>query len=83
VLQQLVSFKEKDRCLKHLYFLCVLYFTIVDLYILYCREQELSNLIQQKKYLKAIGLAITLEQPHRLLNILKGMILSPKHNSFK
>ncbi|XP_060581284.1 transducin beta-like protein 3 [Ruditapes philippinarum] len=36
--------------------------------------QELSNLIQQKKYLKAIGLAITLEQPFRLLNILKEIL---------
>ena len=36
------------------------------------REQELSNLIHNKKFLKAIGLAITLEQPFRLLTILKG-----------
>ncbi|XP_045215018.2 transducin beta-like protein 3 [Mercenaria mercenaria] len=38
------------------------------------QDQELSNLIQQKKYLKAIGLAITLEQPFRLLNILKEIL---------
>ncbi|XP_052781403.1 transducin beta-like protein 3 [Mya arenaria] len=38
------------------------------------QEQELSNLIQQKKYLKAIGLCITLEQPFRLLNILKEIM---------
>ena len=39
------------------------------------REQELANLLLQKKYLKAIGLAITLEQPFRVLNIMKGMFL--------
>ncbi|KAL4239924.1 Transducin (beta)-like 3 [Mactra antiquata] len=38
------------------------------------QEQTLSNLIQQKKYLKAIGLAITLEQPFRLLSILKEIL---------
>lgn len=36
------------------------------------REQQLSNLIHKKKYLKAIGLAITLEQPFKVLKILKG-----------
>ena len=34
----------------------------------------MSNLLHQKKYLKAIGLAITLEQPFRVLNIIKGRI---------
>ena len=36
------------------------------------REQNLSNLIQQKKFLKAIGVAIILEQPFRVLKIMKG-----------
>lgn len=36
------------------------------------REQELSNLLMEKNYLKAIALAITLEQPLRVLNITKG-----------
>lgn len=41
------------------------------------KEQELSNLLQQKKYLKAIGLAITLEQPFRVLKIIKEILLDP------
>ncbi|XP_048761757.2 transducin beta-like protein 3 [Ostrea edulis] len=41
------------------------------------KEQELSNLLQQKKYLKAIGLAITLEQPFRVLNIIKEILYHP------
>jgi len=40
------------------------------------RQQELSNLIANKKYLEAIGLAITLEQPFRVLNIMKGTVNS-------
>lgn len=36
------------------------------------REQELSNLLIEKNYLKAIALAITLEQPLHVLNITKG-----------
>lgn len=37
------------------------------------RQQELSNLISDRKYLEAIGLAITLGQPFRVLNIIKGI----------
>lgn len=37
-------------------------------------EQELNNLLQQKKYTKAIGLAIRLEQPFRALKMFKGQI---------
>ena len=37
-----------------------------------CRQQELSNLISGKKYLEAIALAITLNQPFRVLSIIKG-----------
>ncbi|KAH3860700.1 transducin beta-like protein 3 [Dreissena polymorpha] len=44
------------------------------------QEQELSNLIHEKKYLKAIGLAITLEQPFRLLNILKEIMSGDSGN---
>jgi len=40
------------------------------------REQELSNLLMEKNYMKAIALAITLEQPFRVLNITKGMHIS-------
>ncbi|KAJ8318545.1 hypothetical protein KUTeg_003636 [Tegillarca granosa] len=44
------------------------------------KEQELCNLIQQKKYLKAIGLAITLEQPYRVLSLFKD-VLSEENGS--
>jgi len=40
------------------------------------REQELSNLLMEKNYVKAIALAITLEQPLRVLNITKGANIS-------
>lgn len=36
------------------------------------REQELSNLLHQKDYVKAVGVAITLDQPNRILKILQG-----------
>jgi len=39
------------------------------------KQQELSNLISDKKYLEAIGLAITLDQPFRVLNIIKDVLL--------
>lgn len=38
------------------------------------KQQELSNLINDKKYLEAIGLAITLDQPFRVLNIIKDIL---------
>lgn len=38
------------------------------------REQKLSNYIQEKKLLKAIGLAISLGQPFRVLTIMKGKV---------
>lgn len=37
-----------------------------------CRQQELSNLLHEKKYLKALGLAISLDQPHTVLTVIKG-----------
>ena len=36
------------------------------------REQELSNLLMEKNYTKALALAITLDQPLRVLNMSKG-----------
>lgn len=36
------------------------------------RQQELSNLLHEKKYLKALGLAISLDQPHTVLTVIKG-----------
>ena len=35
-------------------------------------EQELSNLLQRKDYVKAVGVALTLDQPYRILTILQG-----------
>ncbi|XP_060071465.1 transducin beta-like protein 3 [Ylistrum balloti] len=42
------------------------------------QEQTLSNLIQQKKFLKAIVLAIRLEQPFRVLKIMKEILMENK-----
>lgn len=39
------------------------------------KQQELSNLINDKKFVEAIGLAITLDQPFRVLNIVKDILL--------
>lgn len=35
-------------------------------------EQELSNLLQRKDYVRAVGVALTLDQPFRVLTILQG-----------
>ncbi|XP_058940240.2 transducin beta-like protein 3 isoform X1 [Pocillopora verrucosa] len=40
------------------------------------KQQELSNLIADKNYLQAISLAITLEQPFRVMNIVKDILLT-------
>ena len=39
------------------------------------RQQELENLLQQKDYVRAVGLAITLDQPFRLLTVLQGVCI--------
>lgn len=39
---------------------------------LFSREQELSNLLHEKRYLKALGLAISLDRPHTVLTVIKG-----------
>ena len=36
------------------------------------REQELSNLLHHKDYVRAVGVAISLYQPFRVLKILQG-----------
>ena len=38
------------------------------------REQELLNLLHDKDYVRAVGVALSLEQPFRVLTILKGII---------
>ncbi|XP_026866596.2 transducin beta-like protein 3 [Electrophorus electricus] len=35
------------------------------------KQQELSNLLHEKKYLKALGIAISLDQPHTALQVIK------------
>ena len=45
------------------------------LFFFYYRQQELSNLIADKNYLQAISLAITLDQPFRVMHIIKGTAL--------
>ncbi|XP_015242994.1 PREDICTED: transducin beta-like protein 3 [Cyprinodon variegatus] len=37
------------------------------------KHQELSNLLHEKKYLKALGLAISLDQPHTVLTVVKAI----------
>ena len=39
------------------------------------REQELSNYLQQKDYVRAVGVAINLDQPFRVFTILSGLLL--------
>lgn len=62
------------------------YFTQFDVaWIVVCvnRKQELSNLLHEKKYLKALGLAISLDQPHTVLKVIKGVCTgcsSPCHS---
>lgn len=46
------------------------------------RQQELSNLLHEKKYLKALGLAISLDQPHTALTVIKGRVSCSLHCIF-
>ncbi|MGH0130176.1 UNVERIFIED_CONTAM: hypothetical protein FKN15_048954 [Acipenser sinensis] len=39
------------------------------------KQQELSNLLHEKKYFKAMGLAISLNQPHTVLMVIKESVL--------
>ncbi|XP_067911859.1 transducin beta-like protein 3 [Heterodontus francisci] len=38
------------------------------------KHQELSNLLHEKKYVKALGLAISLEQPQTVLTVIKAIL---------
>ncbi|KAL2299100.1 hypothetical protein Nmel_014716 [Mimus melanotis] len=42
------------------------------------KEQELSNLLHEKRYLKALGLAITLDRPHTVLTVVKAILKEPE-----
>ncbi|KAL0993109.1 hypothetical protein UPYG_G00103330 [Umbra pygmaea] len=37
------------------------------------KKQELTNLLHEKKYLKALGLAISLDQPHTVLKVIQAI----------
>ncbi|KAJ6653728.1 hypothetical protein lerEdw1_008754 [Lerista edwardsae] len=39
------------------------------------KDQELSNLLHRKRYLKALGLAISLDRPHTVLTVVKEAML--------
>ena len=43
------------------------------------KEQELSNLLHRKDYVRAVGVAISLDQPNRVRTILQGMWVWPSH----
>nr|XP_056722136.1 transducin beta-like protein 3 [Euleptes europaea] len=38
------------------------------------KEQELSNLLYEKRFLKALGLAISLDRPHTVLTVVKAIL---------
>ncbi|XP_036248725.1 transducin beta-like protein 3 [Molothrus ater] len=42
------------------------------------KEQELSNLLHEKRYLKALGLAISLDRPHTVLTVVKAILREPE-----
>lgn len=39
------------------------------------RQQELDNLLHEKRYLRALGLAISLDRPHTVLTVIQGQCL--------
>lgn len=39
------------------------------------RQQELDNLLHEKRYLRALGLAISLDRPHTVLTVIQGQYL--------
>lgn len=41
------------------------------------QQQELSNLLHEKRFLKALGLAISLDQPHTVLRVIKAILQEP------
>ncbi|XP_069838180.1 transducin beta-like protein 3 [Dendropsophus ebraccatus] len=42
------------------------------------QKQELSNLLHEKRFLKALGLAISLDQPHTVLQVIKAILQEPQ-----
>ncbi|XP_075421861.1 transducin beta-like protein 3 isoform X2 [Ascaphus truei] len=44
------------------------------------KQQELSNLLHEKRFLKALGLAISLDHPHTVLTVIKAVLREPQGN---
>ncbi|XP_068102815.1 transducin beta-like protein 3 [Hyperolius riggenbachi] len=42
------------------------------------KQQELSNLLHEKRFLNALGLAISLDQPHTVLRVIKAILQEPQ-----
>ncbi|NP_001080042.1 transducin (beta)-like 3 L homeolog [Xenopus laevis] len=42
------------------------------------KQQELSNLLHEKRFLKALGLAISLDQPYTVLTVIKAILQEPQ-----
>ncbi|XP_075035403.1 transducin beta-like protein 3 [Mixophyes fleayi] len=42
------------------------------------KQQELSNLLHEKRFLKALGLAIALDQPYTVLTVIKAILREPQ-----
>ncbi|KFW84515.1 Transducin beta-like 3, partial [Manacus vitellinus] len=42
------------------------------------KEQELSNLLHEHRYLRALGLAISLDRPHTVLTVVKAILKEPE-----
>ncbi|KAM4632578.1 transducin beta-like protein 3 [Discoglossus pictus] len=42
------------------------------------KQQELSNLLHEKRFLKALGLAISLDQPYTVLTVIKAVLREPQ-----
>ncbi|ETE65343.1 Transducin beta-like protein 3 [Ophiophagus hannah] len=42
------------------------------------KDQELANLLYKKQFLKALGLALSLDRPHMVLTIIKAILKEPR-----
>nr|KAF6491200.1 transducin beta like 3 [Molossus molossus] len=42
------------------------------------KQQELDNLLQEKRYLRALGLAISLDRPHTVLTVIQAIRKDPE-----
>uniref|UniRef100_A0A8C5RGZ6 U3 small nucleolar RNA-associated protein 13 C-terminal domain-containing protein n=1 Tax=Laticauda laticaudata TaxID=8630 RepID=A0A8C5RGZ6_LATLA len=42
------------------------------------KDQELANLLHKKQFLKALGLALSLDRPHTVLTVIKAILKEPR-----